>query len=153
MRITFIRPSLRETRSTDAMEPLCFAILKSLTPGGVDTVLYDERLEPIPLDEPTDLAALTVETFTARRAYQIADGFRRRGVPVVMGGYHPTFLPDECLRARGRGRAGRCRGVWHAGGRGRGGGPAAPDLSPRGVSPMGGRLPIAACSPESGTHR
>lgn len=112
MRIAFIRPNLRETRSTDAMEPLCFAILKSLTPRGVDTVLYDERLEPIPLDEPTDLAALTVETFTARRAYQIADGFRRRGVPVVMGGYQPTFLPDECLEHADAVVQGDAEGVW-----------------------------------------
>ncbi|HET6371926.1 MAG TPA: radical SAM protein [Candidatus Polarisedimenticolia bacterium] len=112
MRITFVRPNLRETRSRDAMEPLCFAILKSLTPRGIETVLHDERLEPIPLDEPTDLAALTVETFTARRAYQIADGFRRRGVPVVMGGYHPTFLPEECLEHADAVVQGDAEGVW-----------------------------------------
>jgi radical SAM superfamily enzyme YgiQ (UPF0313 family) len=77
------------------MEPLAFAILKSLTPPDVEVVLHDERLAPVPLDEPTDLVAMTVETYTARRAYQLAVQFRRRGVPVVMGGYHATFLPDE----------------------------------------------------------
>ena len=95
MKITFIRPNMYDDRSSDAMEPLCFAILKSLTPADIDVSLYDERLEEIPLDLDSDLVAMTVETYTARRAYQIADHYRRRGMPVVMGGYHPTFLPDE----------------------------------------------------------
>jgi radical SAM superfamily enzyme YgiQ (UPF0313 family) len=97
MKITFIRPNMYDDRSSDAMEPLCFAILKSLTPSDIEVSFFDERLEPIPFDHPTDLVAMTVETYTARRAYQVADNFRRRGVPVVMGGYHPTFLPDETL--------------------------------------------------------
>jgi radical SAM superfamily enzyme YgiQ (UPF0313 family) len=98
MKITFIRPNMLPVRSPDAMEPLVFAILAGLTPPHVETVLYDDRLEPIPFDEPTDLAALTVETYTARRAYAIARQYRLRGVPVVMGGYHPTFLPEEALQ-------------------------------------------------------
>ena len=97
MKITFVRPNLYDDRSSDAMEPLCFAILKSLTPADIDVELYDERLEEIPFDIETDLVAMTVETYTARRAYQIADRLRRRGICVVMGGYHPTFLPEETL--------------------------------------------------------
>ena len=57
--------------------------------------LYDDRLEDIPYDEATDLVAISVETYTARRAYQIASEFRKRGVPVVMGGFHATLCPDE----------------------------------------------------------
>jgi len=97
MMVTFIRPNMFARRSTDAMEPLSFAILKSLTPRDVETAFYDERLEHLPIDEPTDLVAMTVETYTARRSYQIAAEYRRRGVRVVMGGYHPTFLPEEVL--------------------------------------------------------
>jgi radical SAM superfamily enzyme YgiQ (UPF0313 family) len=97
MNITFVRPNLYDDRSSDAMEPLCFAILKSLTPDDIDIGFYDERLEEIPFDIQTDLVAMTVETYTARRAYQLADRFRQRGTRVVMGGYHPTFLPDETL--------------------------------------------------------
>ena len=52
-------------------------------------------MEAIPYDAPTDLVALSVETYTARRAYQIASEYRRRGVPVVMGGFHATLRPDE----------------------------------------------------------
>ncbi len=68
------------------MQPLSLAILASLTPADVQLELMDERLEPIRFDAPTDLVAMTVETFTARNAYQIAARFRRRGIPVVMGG-------------------------------------------------------------------
>lgn len=112
MRITFIRPNMYDARSSDAMEPLCFAILKSLTPADVDVSFYDERIEPLPLDLATDLLALTVETYTARRAYQIADHFRHRGIPVVMGGYHPTFLPDEALQHADAVVKGDAEGVW-----------------------------------------
>ncbi len=56
--------------------------------------------------------ALTVETYTARRAYQIATAYRRRGIPVVMGGYHPTFLPDEALQFADAVVIGDAEGVW-----------------------------------------
>jgi radical SAM superfamily enzyme YgiQ (UPF0313 family) len=112
MKITFIRPNLFPGRSYEAMTPLCFAILKSLTPPGVETVLYDERLEEIPFDEPTDLVALTVETYTARRSYQIAARYRKRGIPVVMGGYHPTFLPEEAGQHADAVVTGDAEGTW-----------------------------------------
>lgn len=96
-RIAFIRPNLGDFRSSDAMTPLAFGILAARTPPHIETVLLDERLEAIPLDARFDLIALTVETFTARRAYQIAAAYRARGIPVVMGGYHPTLLPEEAL--------------------------------------------------------
>src|SRR5512133_4177455 len=95
MKITFVRPHMTALRAADALEPLVFGILARLTPPDVELKLYDDRIEPIPYDEPTNLVALTVETFTAKRAYQIAAQYRRRGVPVVMGGYHPTLLPEE----------------------------------------------------------
>src|SRR5262249_22586075 len=79
-------------------EPLVFAVLAGLTPKDIDLEFFDERLEEIPAGHETDLVALTVETYTARRAYQIACEFRSRRIPVVMGGYHVTFLPDEALQ-------------------------------------------------------
>jgi hypothetical protein len=69
--ITFLRPSLGEGFSADAMTPLAFAILKACTPPEIATTMVDERVEPLRM-VPTDLAAKTVETFTARRTYQIA---------------------------------------------------------------------------------
>ncbi len=112
MKLTLIRPNLYLGTSHDAMEPLGLAYLKGLTPPWVETTLYDDRIEPLPGDEPTDLAAITVETYTARRAYQIADGYRRRGVPVVMGGYHPTLLPGEAAEHADALVLGDAEGPW-----------------------------------------
>ncbi len=112
MKITFIRPSIGAARSRDAMEPLAFASLAALTPRDIQRVCYDERIEALPLDEPTDLVALTVETYTARRAYQIAAHYRARGIPVVMGGYHVSFLPEEALRWANAVVIGDAEGVW-----------------------------------------
>lgn len=112
MKITFIRPHLIQKRAADALEPLVFAILARLTPPDVELALYDDRLELIPYDEPTDLVALTVETFTAKRAYQIAAQYRQRGVPVVMGGYHPTLLPDEAAQYADAIAIGDAEAIW-----------------------------------------
>ena len=95
MKITLIKPNIgiREySGSVDnaSMEPLQLGILAALTPPDMDVVMYDDRLEPIPYDEPTDLAAITVEAFTAKRSYEICAEFRKRGVKVLMGGMHMT---------------------------------------------------------------
>ena len=102
MKITFIKPNIGRLEHSlyvdeGRMEPLQLGVLAGLTPPDVDCVLYDDRIEEIPYDEPTDLVAITVEIYTARRAYEIAAEFRKRGVPIIMGGFHPTLVPDECL--------------------------------------------------------
>ena len=112
MRITFIRPNLYPARSRDALEPIVFGILRGLTPETDECSLYDERIEELPLDQQTDLVAITVETFTARRAYQIASHYVRRGVPVVLGGYHPTFCAEESLGYATSVVVGDAEGVW-----------------------------------------
>jgi radical SAM superfamily enzyme YgiQ (UPF0313 family) len=112
MRITFIRPHITALRAADALEPLVFGILAKLTPPDVELKLYDARIEPIPFEEPTDLVAITVETFTAKYAYQVAARYRRRGVPVVMGGYHPTLLPEETLQFADAIAIGDAEAVW-----------------------------------------
>ncbi len=80
------------------MEPLPAAMVAALAPPEVEKRFYDDRQEAIPFDQPTDLVALSVETYTARRCYQIAGEYRRRGVPVVMGGFHATLCPEEVKR-------------------------------------------------------
>lgn len=112
MKITFIHPSISGVRSSGAVEPLAFAILLGLTPPDVEVALFDERLGTISYDQPTDLVALTVETYTARRAYQIATCFRQRGVPVVVGGCHPTFMPEEALQYVDSVVIGEAEGLW-----------------------------------------
>src|SRR5512133_716021 len=99
-------------RAADALEPLVFGILARLTPPDVELKLYDDRIEDVPYDEPTDLVALTVETFTAKRAYQIAARYRQRGVLVVMGGFHPTLLPGEVRQHADAIVTGDAEAVW-----------------------------------------
>jgi radical SAM superfamily enzyme YgiQ (UPF0313 family) len=77
------------------MEPHQLGLLAALCPPDVEVSLFDDRCEPIPFDRPTDLAAITVETFTARRGYEISRAYRQRGVPVVLGGFHATLAPEE----------------------------------------------------------
>jgi radical SAM superfamily enzyme YgiQ (UPF0313 family) len=103
MKITFIKPNIGRLEHSlyvdqGRMEPLMLAVLAGLTPPDVECVLYDDRMEDIPFDEATDLAAITVETYTARRAYEIAAEYRARGVPVILGGMHVTLLPDEAAQ-------------------------------------------------------
>jgi radical SAM superfamily enzyme YgiQ (UPF0313 family) len=79
------------------MEPLATAYIAGLTSDDIDITFWDDRMEKIDFDHPADLVALTVETYTAKRAYQIASEYRRRGIPVVMGGVHPTLVPEEVM--------------------------------------------------------
>jgi radical SAM superfamily enzyme YgiQ (UPF0313 family) len=67
----------------------------ALTPPAWQVTIQDEKVEPLDLDQGADLVGITAMTTTAPRAYQIADHFRRRGVKVVLGGMHPSALPDE----------------------------------------------------------
>lgn len=98
VKVSFVRPNLGDWRSPDAMEPLAFAVLKGVTPADVQCELWDEKIEAVPQTLQTDLVAMTVETYTARRAYRLAERFRSQGLKVVAGGYHPTFLPEEALK-------------------------------------------------------
>lgn len=103
MRITLVHPAIGH-RAGEAyirswqMEPLVIATLAGLTPKDVELRFYDDRMETIPFDEKTDAVAIPVETYTARRAYQIASEYRSRGVPVILGGFHATLMPDEVQR-------------------------------------------------------
>ena len=69
-------------------------------------------MEPVSYDAPTDAVAIPVETYTARRAYQIASEYRRRGVPVILGGFHPSLMPEESQRYGDAIVIGEAEGVW-----------------------------------------
>jgi radical SAM superfamily enzyme YgiQ (UPF0313 family) len=119
VRLTLIHPCIgrhagdqRYIRSWQ-MEPLAPAVLAGLTPPDVQVRFYDDRLERIPYDEPTDLVAISVETYTATRSYQIASEFRRRSVPVVMGGFHATLCTQEVMRYADAVVIGEAESVWH----------------------------------------
>lgn len=117
MKLTLIHPCVGRKAGTKyirtwQMQPLAPATLAGLTPPDVEVKFYDDRMEVIPYDEPTDLVAISVETYTAVRSYQIASEYRRRGVPVVMGGFHPTLVPDEVSEYAEAIIIGEAEGVW-----------------------------------------
>src|SRR4051812_18921648 len=78
-------------------QPLTLTTLAALIPDdlAVDLQLFDEGITDVPLDLDVDLVGLTVITGTARRAYELADHFRKRGITVVLGGPHVTLIPDD----------------------------------------------------------
>src|ERR1700755_2789403 len=63
-----------------------------------EVVLTDENIENIDFDLEADLVGISAMTSYVNRGYEIADRFRARGVPVVMGGVHPSFMPQEALK-------------------------------------------------------
>ena len=100
MKVTFILPAIGRKKGDKylkswLMEPLTIAVMNTLLPEDVEREFYDDRIESIDYDTYTDIVMITVETYTAKRAYHIAGEFRKRGRKVVMGGYHVTLMPDE----------------------------------------------------------
>jgi radical SAM superfamily enzyme YgiQ (UPF0313 family) len=87
-------------------------LLAALTPPGHTTTIVEEASAPDDINQAVDLVGITVLTELALRAYQIGDNYRRRGVKVVMGGIHPTVLPDEALEHADSVVMGEAEGVW-----------------------------------------
>ena len=80
--------------------PLTLPTLAALTPPELNAGLrlFDEGIEDIPMDLEADLIGISAITGSSARAYELADHFRRQGKCVVLGGVHPTLLPDEAAR-------------------------------------------------------
>ncbi|HUW34721.1 MAG TPA: radical SAM protein [Planctomycetota bacterium] len=79
--------------------PLGLLTIAGLTPPDryemrlIDEFAWSEAAPP-----EADLVAMTVCASTTARAYRLADDYRRRGARVILGGIHPTALPDEAAR-------------------------------------------------------
>ena len=63
-----------------------------------EVVLTDENIEEIDFDLKADLVGISAMTSYVNRGYEVADQFRAKGIPVVMGGVHPSFMPQEALK-------------------------------------------------------
>jgi radical SAM superfamily enzyme YgiQ (UPF0313 family) len=77
--------------------PLNLLTISALTPKGIEIKVIDEHFENINFNEEFDLVGITAMTQQANRAYEIASEFRKRNIPVVMGGIHASVLPQEVL--------------------------------------------------------
>ena len=74
---------------------LSLTTLAALTPQELEVRIIDENVEAVDFDSRPDLVAISLLTPLALRGYEIADRFRSRGVPVVVGGVHATMMPEE----------------------------------------------------------
>jgi radical SAM superfamily enzyme YgiQ (UPF0313 family) len=109
MHILFIYPSMAEKETYRSklrngkikswcFEPLTIATLKGLTPAFHQSTFFDDRIEDIDYNCNCDIVAISCETFTAKRSYEIALTFKEKKKTVVMGGFHPSLCPDEALQ-------------------------------------------------------
>ena len=77
---------------------LALANIAALTPKEDEIQIIDEQISPIDYNIDVDLIAISVNTSVSLRAYEIADNFRKKGIKVVLGGLHPSLMPDESLK-------------------------------------------------------
>jgi radical SAM superfamily enzyme YgiQ (UPF0313 family) len=115
MKIKLIAP--HEQREDTISSPFKFErvnlpLLAALTPPGHTVTIVEEAFAADDINQDVDLVGITVLTELALRAYCIADTYRRKGVQVVMGGIHPTVLPDEALEHSDAVVMGEAEGIW-----------------------------------------
>ena len=90
------RPASSRVFRFSMLPSLCVA---ASMPPHVDTRIVDEDIEPIDYDVDADLVGITFMTYNAPRAYEIARRFREdKGMPVIVGGYHPTLMLEEAAQ-------------------------------------------------------
>ena len=102
-RLLIIQPSFYQSRKTRKVAKvrrrqlvsLVLPYLAALTPSDWDITLVDEILQPVDLDAPVDLVAITTWTLNSYRAYDLAREFRKRGRTVIFGGPHLYWFSEE----------------------------------------------------------
>ena len=92
--------------------PLGLLTLAALTPPEFTIGFVDERSDTVDFDARADVVAVSAMTPQAARAYEIADRFRARGVPVVLGGPHPSLMPEEALLHADAVVVGEAEDIW-----------------------------------------
>jgi radical SAM superfamily enzyme YgiQ (UPF0313 family) len=91
---------------------LSLPTIAALTPSDWDIEILDARTTPVDFDRKVDIVGITAFTADIPNAYEIADGFRSKGMKVVMGGIHVSALPDEALEHADSVVVGEAEGVW-----------------------------------------
>lgn len=86
--------------------------LAALMPPEIELEILNEYNHPVDFKSDADIIGITVMTSHAPRAYEIADEFRKRGTCVVLGGIHPTVLPEEAAQHADSVVIGEAEGVW-----------------------------------------
>ncbi|MFW6180787.1 MAG: B12-binding domain-containing radical SAM protein [Spirochaetota bacterium] len=115
MRILLVSPAKNPGRKTPryiVLPQLALQILAGLTPREHQVTIVEEEIEDLDLDTECDLVGISCMTANVTRGYCLAREFKARGKTVVMGGVHPTLLPDEALRHADSVVIGEAEGVW-----------------------------------------
>lgn len=115
MKVLLISPTIDSEKRTNKglmMPQLALYILKGLTPTEHSVNIIEEEAEDINLNEECDLVGISCMTANAPRAYELCAEFRKRGKTVILGGVHPTILPDEALKYADSVVVGEAEGVW-----------------------------------------
>ncbi len=115
MKILLISPTIDAEKRTNKglmMPQLALYILEGLTPPEHEVRIIEEEAENIDLNIECDLVGISCMTANAPRAYELCLEFKKRGKTVVLGGVHPTILPDEALQYADSVVIGEAEGVW-----------------------------------------
>ena len=94
------------------LPPLSLAFLAALVPLKHKVSVVNDLVEQIDFEGAYDLVGITAMTMQAPRAYQIADQFRKREIPVVMGGIHASMLPEEASQHADAVVIGEAEEIW-----------------------------------------
>ncbi|MCD6408601.1 radical SAM protein [bacterium] len=103
MKVNLISPRSPVDCATEREKAIQFSRLSLSTvaawfPPEAEVRIINDNIEEINFDEKVDLIGITALTSTAPRAYEIADKFRERKIPVILGGIHPSALPEEASK-------------------------------------------------------
>jgi radical SAM superfamily enzyme YgiQ (UPF0313 family) len=115
MKILLISPERKRKKEEAFLFRLSFLNLPyvaAVTRPDAEVKIVDEAFEKVDFDEKVDLVGITAQTPVVPRAYEIAEEFKKRGVPVVMGGVHASMLPEEALQHVDAVLVGEAEEVW-----------------------------------------
>ena len=114
--ILLINPSFKGSLHSNikvlAIPPLNLSMIARYTPEQYEVEIVDEAVEDVNFNAVADLVGITCMTPLAPRAYELATHFRKRGVPVVMGGIHASYMPEEALRYADTVVVGEAENIW-----------------------------------------
>ena len=115
MKILLISPTIDAEKRTNKglmMPQLALYILEGLTPPEHEVKIIEEETDHVDLEQECNLVAISCMTANAPRAYELCQEFKKRGKTVILGGVHPTILPEEALQHADCVVVGEAEGVW-----------------------------------------
>jgi len=95
--ITASSPAIRKVRRARVLnfQQITMPYLAACAPANWEVVHIDEAVSPVDVTLEVDMVGITFHTPSAFHVYDLATQFRRRGIPVVLGGPHVTLMPNE----------------------------------------------------------